>query len=174
MKNLYFIRHGQTETNVLGMWTGITETPLTPKGRQQAKAAGKKAKKLDIDLIVASPLSRAHDTAKIVAKEIGYPVKDIKLSSLLIERHFGEAEGTVWRPDINIDDVADVESVDTLINRARLALEWIKTLEGQNVLVVSHGSLGRAMRYVLLPEHTFDNSPRLENAVIEHWFGVIG
>ncbi|MBI3624030.1 histidine phosphatase family protein [Candidatus Saccharibacteria bacterium] len=154
--------------NVSGHISGTTETPLTEEGRQQAKRAGRAAKKLNIDLIVCSPLGRAHETAKIIAKEIGYPINKIQTNGLLIERHFGVMEGQLREPDHDADGFADVESRDTLMNRAKQAIDWLHSLPAQHILVVSHGTFGRAVRSLLKPEIPFDHS-RLQNAEIHHW-----
>lgn len=166
MKTLYFMRHGLTEMNVAGKWSGRTETSLTDEGREQAKRAGITAKHLQIDAIVCSTMERAVETAEIVAKEIGYPIKNIHKSSLLIERHFGSLEGTPWQPDLNLDGIADVESIDTLKNRAQLALEWIETIPGDTILIVSHGATGRMIRHVADPSIPFEGAGRFMNADI--------
>ncbi len=169
MKKLYFIRHGLSEMNVAGIVSGRTNTSLTNEGRQQAKIAGQAAKHIKIDLIVCSPLSRAHDTAKIIAKEIGYPIKQLQTNSLLIERDYGQLEGKPWTPDLNLDGVADLETAEMLITRAQLALDWLHTLPAQHILVVSHGAFGRAMRSILKPEFDFEHPVRLSNAEIHEW-----
>lgn len=89
------------------------------------------------------------------------------MNGLLIERDFGHLDGQPYDPDTNLDGIADVESFDETRTRATLALEWIETLGGTNILVVSHGGLGRAMRDLLKPE--IDRSIKLENAEIEQW-----
>src|SRR5580765_3395811 len=89
MKHLYFVRHGLSENNKLSIFSGQTESPLADEGREQARQAGQQAKDLHIDHIISSPLSRAHETAQIIAREIGYPEDKIEVSSLLVERHFG-------------------------------------------------------------------------------------
>jgi broad specificity phosphatase PhoE len=167
MKRLYFMRHGLSVLNMRGIRAGHIETPLTDEGREQARQAGIAAKHYGIDTIVSSPLSRAHDTAKIVAHEIGIPPADIHVNGLLIERDFGALDGKPYDPDVDLDGIADVESFDEARTRAALALEWIESLGGTNVLVVSHGGLGRAMRDLLLPQT--DRSIKLENARIEQW-----
>jgi len=169
MKKLYFVRHGLTVMNVEGRWSGTTDTPLTDEGRRQAKAAGEAAKALKIDLIIASPLSRAHDTARIIAKEIGYPEDKILLNPMLIERHFGELEGKEWYPDFNYDGIADIETEDTLLNRARAALDWLESLPVENIMVVSHGSFGRALRHHILEDFPFSHPHKLKNAEIHEW-----
>jgi broad specificity phosphatase PhoE len=171
MKKIYFCRHGLSEMNKTGHIAGITDTPLVKEGREQAKQAGKKAKKLGIDLIVSSPLKRAHETAKIIAKELGYPEVNIHVSKLLLERDFGAAEGHPYAPDLNLDGFSDIEAVDTLIERARLSVKWIDSLPGSTVLVVGHGSFGRALRSVLIKEHTFSNAEKIQNSEILLWRG---
>jgi broad specificity phosphatase PhoE len=166
MKTLYFMRHGLTEMNAAGKWSGSTETILTKEGREQAIHAGKAAKGLGIDTIVCSTMVRAVETAEIVAKEIGYPLDKIHKSSLLIERHFGELEGQPYQPDLNLDGFSDVESLDTLKNRALLALEWIETIPGNTILVVSHGSTGRMLRHIVNPTVPFSGAGHFPNAEI--------
>lgn len=166
MKHLYFIRHGQSVMNVSGHIAGSTDTPLTDEGREQARTTGKQMKtdKIKVDIIIASPLSRAHETAKLVAEEIGYPVDKIHTNPLLTERHFGELEGKPWSPDLNMDGFSDLETDDTLIERAHLAFKWLKNLPEENVLVVSHGAFGRALRSITLHDFPMDHSHRIGNA----------
>lgn len=155
--------------NVSGHLAGTTDTPLVKEGREQAKNAGQKAKNLDIDLIVSSPLSRALETAQIIANEINYPTNKIHTHKLLIERDFGEAEGHPYAPDLNLDGFSDIETVDTLLERAHLALKWIDTLPGTTVLVVSHGSFGRALRSILLEGYEFNGFGQLPNSEVILW-----
>lgn len=169
MRKLYFIRHGLSELNVQGKFAGHTETPLTDEGRHQAKNAGELAKHYAIDLIVSSPLSRALETAQIIAKEIGYPQDKIMVHKLLIERAFGVLEGQPWAPDLNLDGISDLETDDTLISRAHLALHWLESLPANNILVVSHGGFGRALRSAIRAETTLDLHDRLQNAQIHQW-----
>ncbi len=167
MKHLYFVRHGLSEANKAGLRAGKhTETPLAPEGREQARQAGEQAKKLNIDLIISSPQSRAHDTAKIIAEIIGYPVDRIELNSLFVERDLGVLEGKPWHPDLNIDGFADVETTDTLIERMHLAHEFLRAIPHDNVLIVSHGAIGRGLRHVFHPEIPFAPSPSFKNAEI--------
>jgi len=169
MKKLYFIRHGLSEMNMLGLRAGTSETPLTAEGKLQAKKAGQKAKTLKIDLIVSSSQGRAVETAQIIAEQINYPLVKIQTNDILIERHFGEAEGQKYDPYMDIDNVEGVETVADIINRARKTLDWLNTMPAQNVLVVSHGSFGRAMRSLLQPEYQFNNTEQIPNAQIIRW-----
>lgn len=169
MKKLYFVRHGESEMNVAGRFAGSTETSLTAKGRRQAKTAGQKAKGLKIDLIISSPLGRAHDTAKIIAEEIGYPKEKIELSPILAERRYGAMEGQLYAPDLNLDGVADAETTKKLLLRAKEFVASLDRVEFDNILIVSHGSIGRAIRHHLLEDFPFQKYHRLENADVVQW-----
>lgn len=160
MKRLYFIRHGLSEWNVRGVYCGQSECDLTAEGKRQAKLAGQAIKELGIDHIISSPQRRAHDTAKIIAREIGYPEADIELSNLFIERGLGAGEGQTWHPDLDVDGFADVETRDNLKNRLVLGLEHLKRLPYDNILVVSHGATGRMLRHIIKPEMVFEPTER--------------
>jgi broad specificity phosphatase PhoE len=169
MKHLYFCRHGLSEMNKLGLVAGQIETPLAEEGKLQAKLAGEKARSLGITKIISSPYERALDTAKIIADEIGYPLDQIELSSLFIERHFGALEGMPWSPDLNMDGFADIETFDTLFERCKLGFEYLLTIPEDIVLVVSHGSTGRMLRHVIHPDMPFERikgAPGFNNAEI--------
>ncbi len=169
MKHIYFARHGLSVLNKAGLMAGHTNTPLTDEGREQAKSAGHAAKDLGIDYIVSSPLSRAHETAEIIAKEIGYPVDKIHVSSLFIERNYGPYEQHPWSPDLNLDGFADVESRDEILERAKLAIEFLQTIDAKNILVVAHGSLGRALRHHIMTKFPWEHPSGLKNAEIVRW-----
>lgn len=164
MKHIYFVRHGLSEMNKSGRWVGLhTMSPLTTEGHEQARTAGHHARKLKIDHIVSSPLERAHHTARIIAEEIGYPLHKIELNSLLVERDFGELEGQPWSPDLNVDGFSDVETVDSLHERAHLMYQLLQQMPGDNILVVSHGAIGRALRHIVHTlNHNQDHPPHLE------------
>jgi broad specificity phosphatase PhoE len=67
----WFMRHGESSGNVKGVPQGTTEHPLTDTGRDQARKAGAWLRGQKIDIIVSSPLSRARETAEIVADSAG-------------------------------------------------------------------------------------------------------
>ncbi len=86
----FVLRHGQTDWNREARLQGSTDIPLNTIGREQAKTAGEVLLGQGIDLIVASPLSRALETAQIVGARLGLePIIDPRL----IERNFGRFEG---------------------------------------------------------------------------------
>ena len=87
-KTLYFTRHGETFWNVENKICGATDIALTPKGEEQAAALGRRLREmaLPIDLVLASPLCRAAETARILGREAGLPVE---VEPRLTEQNFG-------------------------------------------------------------------------------------
>ena len=77
MHNIYFTRHGETVWNVENKICGMTDSPLTARGQQQARQLGELVRDsgLHIDEILYSPLSRAADTAKAIAAATGLPAR---------------------------------------------------------------------------------------------------
>lgn len=177
MKRLFFVRHGLTEMNVNGIFSGQTETLLTEEGRQQAKQSGEHVKTQlpKIDLIICSPYKRTWETAKIIAKEVGYPAEKIQKNPLFIERSFGSLEGTLGKEFFktkeyrDIDDIEDAETVEQLQERAQRALEYLETRKEDTILVVGHGAFGRALRRATknLPHtHEYEQFEPIGNAEV--------
>jgi probable phosphoglycerate mutase len=165
MKRLFIVRHGETEFNTKGIWAGQVETSLTDKGKHQAKQAGVHIKDNlpKFDLIISSPFSRAFDTASIIAQEISYPIKDIAKSDLLVERSYGHLEGKSSKyffdehSFADLDEIEGAETVKQMHDRAVKALEYLKSRQEDNILVVSHGTFGRALyRVVKEMPHTHE------------------
>jgi broad specificity phosphatase PhoE len=173
VKQIYYLRHGESEFNKAGKWAGSSDIPLTAKGREQAKAAGAEARKqgLAFDIIVSSPLERAHHTAKHFATELNYPHENIILTPLLVERHFGELEGTnnlLMRAKYLIDEsVVDKHGAEKLVDvqrRAQEALAYLHSLPAENILVVGHGAFGRALRRAINKEPLHRRGTSYDNA----------
>lgn len=156
VKRLYYIRHGLSETNQQGRWGGHIDTPLVPEGHDQAKAAGQAARDqgLSFDIIVSSPLQRAHHTAQHIATHTGYPHENIVLHDIFKERAYGVMDGQPCDPEIvarhktseaNIDHIEGVEKLADFQKRANQALAYLQSLPHETVLVVAHGAFGRAL-----------------------------
>ena len=65
-----FLRHGETETNRLGLTTGMTDVVLNERGRQQARAAAAALVGLGVDALYSSPLQRSLATAHCVGEAL--------------------------------------------------------------------------------------------------------
>ncbi|MBD3250760.1 MAG: hypothetical protein GF381_04310 [Candidatus Pacebacteria bacterium] len=86
----YLVRHGQTEWNVKKIMQGHQDSPLTQRGREQARMTNQLLQKINFDHVFSSDLMRAHQTAKIMAADRDLAVKT---SKLLRETYLGPFEG---------------------------------------------------------------------------------
>jgi probable phosphoglycerate mutase len=142
MTDLVLVRHGETEWNRLGRVQGRTDIPLNETGREQARAAAQRLTGERFHAVVASPLSRAAETARIIAEGLG--IGPVELVDDLVERNYGEAEGMTGKDiDARFGGVLEAqESREETIARAKPALLAIAERHpGQRVLVVSHGGV---------------------------------
>ena len=172
--HLGLLRHGQTDWNINFLLQGVTDIPMNQTGIEQVKLAAQAIRAEDWDVVLTSPLSRARQTAEIIASQHGYT--EIIEQELLIERSFGEAEGLSheqWRAKYsNLDVIPGGESRTQLADRSMLLLETIsKELAGKRVLAVSHGALIRALIAIASNNELPRDGERLGNAslnVVKH------
>jgi len=93
MTTFGLIRHGMTDWNKTGRLQGQNDVALNEEGRWQAKAlALRLAREKKWDAIVSSDLSRAVETAEIIAEYTG--LGPVRLESRLRERTHGRLDGT--------------------------------------------------------------------------------
>lgn len=147
------VRHGQTDWNAERRLQGATDIPLNEVGRAQARAAVGILEQQQWDVLVSSTLSRAAETADIIAEGLGMSVS--RRLPALIERSFGPAEGMQAGPELEALRVPggfqDAETEGEAASRGLAALEALAAeFRGQRILVVAHGtllrvSLGRAV-----------------------------
>jgi uncharacterized phosphatase len=172
--HLGLLRHGQTDWNINFLLQGVTDIPMNQTGIEQVKLAAKAIRAEDWDVVLTSPLSRARQTAEIIASQHGYT--EIIEQELLIERSFGEAEGLSheqWRAKYsNLDVIPGGESRTQLAERSRLLLETIsQELAGKRVLAISHGALIRTLIAIASNNELPRDGERLGNAslnVVKH------
>jgi len=92
MYKIVFVRHGQSEWNAEGKFTGWTDIGLTDRGKQEAIEAAKLLKDYTFDLAITSVLKRNIETLEIILKELGLDLK-IEKYWRLNERHYGALQG---------------------------------------------------------------------------------
>ena len=151
MHNIYFARHGETVWNVENKICGMTDSPLTEKGRQQARELGRKVREsgVRIDEILYSPLSRAADTAMAIAEATGLPAR---CEPRLREQCFGRYEGTPRDgAEFRIskthfaDRYGDGESMMQLAQRIYNLLDELRQDEDKTYLLVAHNGIARVV-----------------------------
>jgi isoleucyl-tRNA synthetase len=94
--NIYhMVRHGEAESNAKNVLNSDPKlhNPLTQTGQDNARKAGRKLKKANIDLIFHSPLQRTRETAELIASELGLDGEASQEDNRLREVEFGEFEG---------------------------------------------------------------------------------
>ena len=148
---VYFTRHGETVWNVENKICGMTDSPLTERGRAQARALGQKVKAggYAIDEILYSPLSRAADTAKAIADATGIPAR---CEPRLREQCFGKYEGTPRNGEkfrISKTCFADRydggESMLQLAQRIYNLLDELRDQPDKTYLLVAHNGIARVV-----------------------------
>jgi len=144
MTTLYLVRHGETVDNAKQIMQGQTQGELNANGIQQAHEFSEQWKEKEIDIILASDLKRAIDTARIIAEPHRL---DVLTTPLLRERDWGsftgrfipDLKGEVW-PD-------DIETQENLLSRAGEFIAYVKqTFPGKKVLAVGHGIINKAIQ----------------------------
>lgn len=152
------VRHGESEGNALGRMQGRVDSPLTDTGRAQARrlAGWLKAQGFGWAAAYASPLSRAFETAEILAAETGLPRPEVDED--LQEVAAGSLEGldreaiSQRYPDFltrGISGLGDFsayggESYEAVQERVQRLLDRLARRHrdtGQRALVVAHGGI---------------------------------
>mgnify|MGYP001471418249 FL=1 len=163
MTHLVLIRHGQSVWNAANRFTGWTDVELSPKGEDEAAAAGKELADLSFDVVHTSALVRAQRTAEIVMLH-NRASGDIptRYDERLNERHYGDLQGLnkaetaeihgadqvhIWRRSFDVPPPGG-ESLEMTAERTipYFVEEIIPDLEeGKNVLVAAHGNSLRSI-----------------------------
>ncbi|MBU1092426.1 histidine phosphatase family protein [Patescibacteria group bacterium] len=181
-KTIYFVRHGESDDNYGSTYSG-DEAVLSANGVRQAEFVASRLDKLPIEVILASPLNRARQTAEIINDVLRKPIeftellKEVKKPTDLIGKNLesDEAQKIISQYDLHKNEpdwkYSDEESFNERKNRLIQFVQQLISQERKNILVVSHGGVIRLiMAYMLfgkemMPEETyrFMNFLRLDN-----------
>jgi len=161
MAYLALVRHGLSEWNKTGLWTGLTDISLAPEGFEQAKKAGEALRDIHFDVAFVSELIRAKQTLDEMLNVFGYRPQIIS-SRAIEERDYGIYTGkNKWEIKKQIGDkkyqeirrgwdvdVPKGETLKDVYNRTvpYFEQEILPELKiGKNVLVSAHGNSLRAL-----------------------------
>lgn len=90
---IYLFRHGKTNYNEKGLFTGHQDSKLTSRGKKDAEKVSQKLKNKKFEVAIHTRLSRSKDTLNIVLKS--HPeCKELIEDDRMIERSYGDLEGT--------------------------------------------------------------------------------
>lgn len=92
---ILFVRHGESEANILDLMYGSSNYKLTQVGKKQARSAGKIIRNMNFvpDKVYVSSLSRTHETLE----NMGFSMDGALMDERLDERHLGDLEGLNYK-----------------------------------------------------------------------------
>ena len=162
MARLVLLRHGESQWNLENRFTGWVDVPLSPRGIQEAKDAGKTLRSFKFDRAFTSVLARANETLRLVLETIGQTGIPIERDKALNERMYGELQGLnkeetakkygeqqvkIWRRSYDVPPPGGESLKDTAERVLPYYERTIKPylLKGEAVLVAAHGNSLRAL-----------------------------
>ncbi|MDP2629563.1 MAG: histidine phosphatase family protein [Candidatus Harrisonbacteria bacterium] len=154
-KQIYLVRHGESDGNALGVVQG-PDTELSKEGLHQAERIGQRLSNLNFNLLLSSPFHRAEQTAQIISKNTG---KEIEYSDLFIERRRPSAMLGLKQSSSEYislherytqafadgEEYEDGESFAAIAARAKKALRFLDEREEEKIVVVTHGMFLRML-----------------------------
>ncbi|GAB3826012.1 2,3-bisphosphoglycerate-dependent phosphoglycerate mutase [Hymenobacter jeollabukensis] len=166
MSQLVLVRHGQSEANLAGVFTGWLDVPLTPQGEAEAREAGRRLHDFHFDAAYCSTLVRSRRTLELILAELDESSLEIHAADALRERMYGALQGlnkaetiarygleqvTRWRRSYE-DAPPEGETLHHTLDRVVAYYNEVLApalRAGQRLLVVSHGNTLRALRMQL-------------------------
>lgn len=161
MAKLVLVRHGKSEWNEKGLWTGWTDIPLAPKGFEEAQKTGEELKDFHFDFAFCSSLIRAKQTLEEILKVLGQKPNTF-FDLALNERNYGDYTGkNKWdiQKEVGEEEFQKIrrswdatppngESLKMVSQRVLPYFEaeiLPKLKTGKNILVSAHGNSLRAL-----------------------------
>ena len=170
---LILARHSESEYNLKGVWTGVTDVSLTEKGADDARKLGEVLADVRIDKIYVSCLRRTAETRDNLLAgyesrggEFAPTAENSRKTAALNERDYGDFTGmNKWEVKQKVGDEAfakirrafdaEIPNGESLRDVFERAVPWYrenivpKLRRGENVLLVAHGNSDRALRKFL-------------------------
>jgi len=168
MTRVLFVRHGETTWNREGRIQGWASTPLTGRGRDQARETGVYLRDVGVDRVLSSDLRRAQETGRLLCEGTRSADGDedqsgvdaeLAFEQAWRERDFGDFQGLTrsaiadrhqgFTPDESLVAVESVPGGESLADFCqRVVAGWESLLagaDGEMVAVVTHGGPLRAV-----------------------------
>jgi broad specificity phosphatase PhoE len=149
---IYTLRHAAIDFGRQHIIAGRSDQPINSDGIGQIKKMAAAAIPLQYDLVISSPLQRALETA---TRLTGLAAEEMVTSYLCMERNYGRLEGVPPAQLATIQPATfyvsvggvehslnppDGETLEQLRDRVMAFHQFVRSFEGQNLLVVSHGT----------------------------------
>lgn len=144
---LWLFRHGETEWSASGQHTGVSEIPLTTRGREQAEGLRQVIGRTPFELVLVSPRQRAQETCKLAGL-----TKSAQVEQNLAEWDYGDFEGLTTpqiqdsRPGWSVwsGPIVGGETVEQVGIRADKVIERALAAKGR-VALFAHGHILRIL-----------------------------
>lgn len=151
---IWVTRHGQTDLNKKKLMQGRIDKPLNETGIMQAQSVRDKIGDVTFDAVYASSLDRAITTASIIGN---VQKEDVVVDDRIIETDFGKydcrhyglmgpAMTAYWVLPEVFHAPKTVESIPDMVKRSHGFLKELEQKGYENVLIVCHGGIIRAIR----------------------------
>jgi broad specificity phosphatase PhoE len=161
MTELILARHGETEWNVEEVFRGRVDVELNETGRRQAELLAESLSELKIEAVYSSPLKRALDTAKSIARRQRL---EVEVSPGLIDCDFGQWQELPlkevknrykdlyrqWTESPQLVKIPGGESLDRVRERALKVVNELMAEHGGRVVLVSHRVVNKVLICALL------------------------
>lgn len=162
MAKLILVRHGISDWNKRGLWTGLTDIGLAPEGVEEGVRAGAALRDLPIDIVIVTPLKRTTQTFEAIQTVLGRKNLTVLTAPAMNERDYGIYTGkNKWEIEKEVGTERfqairrgwdePVPGGETLKDvSARVVPYYESTIlpmlkEGKHVLIVGHGNAFRAL-----------------------------
>ena len=162
MSKLALIRHGESQWNAKGLWTGWHDIGLTEKGREEARLAAKAISDITFHHGFTSDLKRAWETLEIIKQKLGLTKLPTRRHKEFKERHYGQYAGkNKWEIkeivgdekflgirrgwDVSIPEGETLKDVHKRVVKGynKHILPHVK--KGKNIIFAAHGNSIRAL-----------------------------
>jgi uncharacterized phosphatase len=167
------VRHGETEWNLIGKLQGRTDIPLNPTGIKQAEECSMFLSDFNWDVIIASPLKRAKQTAEIINIKLRLPIFE---KEEFLERAYGDAEGMDMEERLNRFPDGIIPNQEDMHSLKQRVMEGINNINekfpNKKVLLVAHGAVINSILATLSDGKIGSGKTKLINACISniHFF----
>ena len=162
MAYLVLVRHGQSEWNALGLWTGQEDVALTEQGKAEARKAAQNLRDLTLHKAHTSTLRRAQETLREIKTALQHTELETVHHTALDERHYGDYQAkNKWeiKEQLGEEEFTElrrnwdhpVPNGETLKDVHGRVLPYFEEhilqdlKDGKNIIVAAHGNSLRAL-----------------------------
>ena len=184
---LIILRHGESEWNAKGIWTGTRDVHLSSKGHHDSALIGQALRGTHIDHVFLSKQIRTLETLKGVMEGMGAPLPPYTSNEAINERDYGIYTGkNKWQMKTELGDeqfqlirrgwdvaIPEGESLKQVYERS--VPYYLQTIvpavrQGQTILLVAHGnSIRSLMKYIeSLSDDTVGRLEMLFGTILEY------